>query len=118
VTYTGGTGWSTFSNSSASGGSYRRSGTVGNTAKFSFSGKGVRWIGITTSSGGIATVKIDGVSIGQVNLYSSSTVWRKTLFERTGLVSGSHTIEIYVTGTKSSPSSGKNIYVDAFERLT
>ena len=117
VAYTGGTGWVTGSNSNASGGSYRASITSGNTAKFTFTGKGVRWIGLTGPGGGIATVKIDGVSIGQVNLYSSSTVWKKTLLERTGLAPGPHTILITVTGTKSSQATSKKVYVDAFERL-
>jgi len=116
VSYTG-SGWATVSNTNASGGSYGQASSAGSIVRFTFIGKGVRWIGVTAPGGGIAAVKIDGVSIGQVNLYSASKVWRKTLIERTGLVNGSHTIELTVTGTKSSQATNSMVFVDAFERL-
>jgi uncharacterized protein YkwD len=116
VSYTG-SGWVTKSNTSASGGSYRVATSSGNTVRFAFTGTGFRWVGLTTVNGGIASVKIDGVSLPNISAYSSSTVWRKTLLERTGLVNTSHVLEVTVTGTKSSQASSTNVYVDAFEYL-
>ena len=115
VTYSG--SWTTYSNSSASGGSYRRSGSKGSVAAFTFNGTGVRWIGVASTSGGIATVKIDGVVVATVDQYAPSASWKKVMFESTGLVAGSHKISITVTGTKNASSSNYRTFVDAFEKL-
>ncbi len=114
--YTG-TSWVTASNTNASGASYRYSRTAGNTVRYTFTGTGVRWISATGTGGGIANVKLDGVSVGQVNMYSSGTVWKKMVYEAKGLSNSSHTLEIAVTGTKSPAAVYPSVYVDAFQYL-
>ncbi len=114
TSYTG-TAWVTSSSSSASGGSYRYSRTANNIARFAFTGTGVRWIAASGTGGGIANVRLDGVQVAQVNLYSSSTVWKKIAFERTGLSNSAHTLEVIVTGTKSAAAVYPSVYVDAFD---
>ena len=109
--------WSTYSTSSASGGSYRRSTSKSSTSTFTFTGRGVRWIGVASTYGGIATVKIDGVTVATIDQYASSTSWKKVMFEQTGLVATSHKITITVSGTKNAASSGYRTSVDAFEKL-
>ncbi len=116
VTYSG-TWSSNISHSSASGGSFRKSGTTGSIARFNFNGTGVRWIGERTPTSGIAEVLIDGVVVRSVvDTYASNTQWQVVLFERTGLARRAHSIEIRVKGTKNTSSGGKYVYADAFEK--
>jgi uncharacterized protein YkwD len=110
--------WATYESTSASGGTYRRSSTQGSAATYTFSGTGVRWIGIRSSAGGIAEVRLDGLLVANVDQYASANSWQRVLFERTGLSSGSHTLEVRVKGTKNSSSSGYRTYIDAFERYS
>jgi hypothetical protein len=113
----GGTGWTTLSNSSASGGSFHYARLSGNTVTFSFTGTGVRWIGQSSPYGGIANVQVDGVSAGSVNMYTAGTIYKKILFERTGLSNAAHTLRISVTGTSSPSAQSTTVYADAFDRL-
>ena len=110
----GGT-WSTYSSSYASGGSFGWSRATGSAATFTFTGTGVRWIGIASSSAGIATVTLDGVKVASVDQYASSTGWQRTMFQRTGLASARHTLKISVSGTKNASSSDVRTFVDAFD---
>lgn len=113
VGYTG--TWGTYATSYASGGSYRRSSTTGSAAKFAFTGAGVRWIGMSSPSGGIATVKLDGIVVASVNQYSSTTRYKRTMFERTGLSKSPHTLEVIVSGKRDSRARDKRAFVDAFD---
>jgi hypothetical protein len=115
VRYSG--SWSNGSNSSASGGTYRRSDLPGAYARFTFTGRGVRWLGVKSATGGYAELRIDGALVGTVNQYRRSPSFIQKLFERTGLADGRHTLEVRVKGTRSSRSSGYRTWVDAFERL-
>ncbi|HVE92541.1 MAG TPA: CAP domain-containing protein [Actinomycetota bacterium] len=113
VTYTG--TWYTYSTSLASGGSVRRSSTTGSKVRHSFTGTSVRWVGVRHPYAGITEVRLDGVAVARVDAWSSSSSWKQVLFERTGLSSGTHTIELYVTGQRNSRSSGIRTYIDAFQ---
>ena len=113
VTYTG--SWSTTSTSNASGGSYRRSNVTGATAKFTFTGTGVKWIGLLANSGGIANVKLDGSLVATVNQYALSTEYGRVLFQRTSLANSRHTLEISVSGNRDSRAIDRRAFVDAFE---
>ncbi len=79
----------------------------------SFTGTGVDWITATGPSYGKATVSIDGISKGTVDLYASSVHWQ-VVKSYAGLASGSHTIVVTVLGTKNASSTGTNVVVDAF----
>ena len=107
--------WYTGSHSSTSGGSYRYSGANGSTARFSFTGTGVKWVGASASTGGIANVKIDGVLVGSVDQYAPYTTFKKTMFQRTGMLRGPHVIEVSVSGRRNASSSGYWVFVDAFD---
>jgi uncharacterized protein YkwD len=113
VTYTG--TWLTVSNAYASGGSYRRSNVTGSTSKFAFTGTGVRWIGIVSTTGGIANIKVDGVPAGSVDQYATSTGFNRTLFQRTGLSAGAHTLEVSVSGTRNTRATDQRTWIDAFD---
>jgi hypothetical protein len=105
--------WHGVVDATASGGTYEVSGTKNATATFRFSGTSITWVTRKASDQGIASVTINGVSKGAIDLYSSSTQAQvhQTL---SGLSSAAHTIVIKVTGTKNVSSTGFNISIDAF----
>jgi hypothetical protein len=97
----------------ASGGTYRLSPKAGATSSLSFNGAGVDWVTATGPSYGEATVTIDGISQGTVDLYAASARW-KVAESYGGFASGSHTIVVTVLGTKYASSTGTRVVVDAF----
>lgn len=112
IVYTG-TSWTTASSTRDSGGSYATLTTVGD-ARFTFSGTGIKWITRTNNFSGIAQVYIDGVAATKVDLYSATTAHQQTVYTRSGLRDGTHTIRIERTGTLNPASTGRGISLDAF----
>lgn len=53
---------------------------------------------------------IDGQKVADVNLYSKTTQWRRTVFNTSWATSGTHTLEVRVSGTAGRP----RVDVDAF----
>ncbi|NLY43091.1 MAG: PKD domain-containing protein, partial [Clostridiaceae bacterium] len=94
ITYMG--TWDRPWSDSASGNYYRRSSQEGAGAVFTFVGTAVKWIGHTSSSGGIAEVWIDGRQEAIVNLNKNVTEYQQVLYQRTHLARGQHTLEIKV----------------------
>jgi hypothetical protein len=94
-------------------GSQNYSATAGSKATFSFSGTSIRWVHLQFPHMGIANVTIDGINKGNVDLYSSSSLWQQ-VNTYSSLGSGNHTITITVTGTKHPSSTGTWVDVDAF----
>ncbi len=105
--------WTGKSSTSASGGSYRVSPTQGATSSLTFTGKGIDWVTATGPSNGMASVSIDGVSKGTVDLYTAGVHWQ-VVEAYAGLASGSHTILVTVLGTKNTSSTGTSALIDAF----
>ncbi len=98
-------------------GTYTKYATVkGSYATFSFTGgKQVAWVAPRVTNGGYADVYLDGVKVATVNLYSASLQPRRVVFAKVGLnPSVTHTIKVYVTGTKQAASSGTRVDIDAF----
>jgi Bacterial Ig domain len=90
VTYVG-TGWQT-----------RRSKTAGNSAKYTFTGKGVAWQAIKGPGRGKAQVYIDGTLVKTVDLYRSKYA-TEFVYSKTWSSSAKHTIRIRVLGTSGRP---------------
>ena len=84
------------------------------TATFNFTGTGIKVIGNKAPTSGIAKITIDGKAY-YVDLYNSSITCKNSIFIKTGLTSGTHTIKIEWTGLKNSASKGTTINLDAFE---
>src|SRR6266581_4941593 len=106
-------GWVGYTDPSANGGAYRASKKAKDTVKFTFAGTSMTWVSRSGPDRGMASVTIDGVSRGTVDLYTASTQW--LVHESyTGLSSGPHTIVVKVTGTKNPSSTGTGVVVDAF----
>jgi hypothetical protein len=104
--------WSSIKSRSDSGGSSGYLNTAGS-ASLTFSGTAVRWISRTTPSAGTARVYLDGALVATVDRYTKSTLYQQTVFERTGLSAGPHTLKIERTGTKNPASSGSNLVLDS-----
>jgi hypothetical protein len=81
-----------------------------------FYGKGVRWIGTHSKSGGRALVFIDGVLVTEVNQYSESVQFHQTSFESRGLGEGIHSIIVRITADDAGTSSGV-VDIDAIDVL-
>ncbi|MFD0670910.1 hypothetical protein [Cohnella sp. GCM10027633] len=76
-------------------------------AQYTFTGTGVGYIAEKNSDQGNVDVYIDGVFQTTVNAYAASRSVQQTLYTKTGLTSGSHTIRLVKT-------SGTYMVVDAF----
>jgi len=104
--------WRSMASRSDSGGSSQYLNAKGS-ASLSFTGTSVQWLSRVTPSAGIADVYLDGRKVASVDRYSSGTAYQRTVFARSGLSAGSHTIKIVWTGKKSARSEGTNLVVDA-----
>jgi uncharacterized protein YkwD len=113
VSYSG--SWVPIMKSAASGGRYTRSNTTNASALLAFTGTGVRWIGVVSSTAGIANVYLDGRKVASVDQYADSTAYQRTLFTRTGLAPGRHTIQLVVSGLRNPNAGDQRVYVDAFD---
>jgi len=105
--------WSELTNSNLSGGSYRYSNAAGAVATATFRGSEFAWITTKAPYCGIAEVSIDGGTWQQVDLWAASASYRQPVYEKTGLGSGIHTVEIRVTGTKRVAATAAYVGVDA-----
>lgn len=105
--------WQSVASASAYGGRYRWANASSASASIDFSGTSIDWITAVGPGFGKAAVTIDGVSMGQVDLYASSAVWQ-TPVTYGGLAPGPHTMLVRVLGTKNAASSSTKVVVDAF----
>jgi hypothetical protein len=107
--------WSSHAAPMHSGGSAILSMSAGARATFSFRGTAIRWIGLKDAWAGIANVYIDGILKATIDTYSAAGESRAVLFTLEDLSTGSHTIAIEATGTRSSTSRGAWVWLDSFE---
>jgi len=107
--------WEAVVDGNAYGGTLRQTEIAGESASFRFSGTAVTWLAEASGSHGIASVTIDGVSKGDIDLYKASTPGVAVSYPFGGLARGPHTIVITATGTKNPASSGTVVDVDAFQ---
>jgi outer membrane protein assembly factor BamB len=104
--------WRAVANPSASGGSYRRSGSVGDRVSLRFTGTRVDWVTATGPMYGRARVVIDGRP-HIVDLYRRRRHWRARItYARLG--PGTHTITIRPLGARDPASSSNAVVFDAF----
>ena len=96
----------------AAGGTVSFSNSPGAAARLSFEGSEITWVYAKAFNRGIAEVKIDRVSRGDVDLYSPKIVWqsRKTF---DGLTPGKHTFEVIVAGRKDRAATDQYVDLDA-----
>jgi hypothetical protein len=97
-----------------SGGTAVQAAAPGTTARFTFTGTSVSWIGARTNQSGIAKVTIDGGAPVNVDLFAHNFEVNNPVYSVYGLAAGTHTITVEPTGTKNAQASGTTVVVDAF----
>jgi hypothetical protein len=84
----------------------------GSVAQCNFTGTAVKWVYTKAYDRGMASVLIDGVERGVVDLYSPEVEWQaSTTFD--GLPEGTHTFEIRTLDRRNPSSAGLVVDVDA-----
>ena len=114
ITYTG--NW-------YSSGGIKHSSTVGNTAVFSFSGLGVKWLSRPDSNGGLVRVTLASVDDPSfttetvtINTYHPQALERQIVFQKSHLDQGNYTLKLEIL---SDPNSSRvQGIVSAFEVVT
>jgi len=76
------------------------------------------WRGYRGPDSGTARVYVDGTFAGGDRSYSPTYHVQDAVFTTAGLSDASHTLAIEATGSRTLPSSGAQIVVDAFDVAT
>lgn len=84
-------------------------------AKFSFTGTRVDVVSASGPQLGKAKIYVDSVLSRTVDLYAARRNYQETVFTRTGMKRGVHTIRLEPSGSKNSRSSGYAVALDAFD---
>ena len=90
------------------------SATAGAVATFSFTGSSIAWVGSKNHTHGYASVSVDGGPAVLVDTYAPAANTQQTLYQRTGLAPGPHTITITVTSRKDHAATNTYQDIDAF----
>jgi hypothetical protein len=98
-----------------SGGSAMLTTAPGARMTFTFAGTGVRWIGYRDEWSGMANVYIDGRLEAVADTFAPVSQTQQTIFSKTGLTSGTHTLTVEPAGQRNAQSGGYWVWVDAFE---
>jgi len=107
--------WKRLTSTSVSNGTMFYSATANSSLVAEFSGNGIVWIAKKGPTYGRAAVYVDGKLVKTVDLYSSKSKYRQTVFSTTSLGSGKHKLAIKVLRTKRSASRGYTVSVDALD---
>jgi alpha-tubulin suppressor-like RCC1 family protein len=105
--------WKVRGSSASHGGTLQVSDSPTSTSTLTFYGSRVDWITAKGPGYGMASVSIDGVSQGTVDLYAASTSWQ-VLESYGGLSESAHTMVISVLGQKNPAASDADVVVDGF----
>jgi len=107
-------GWATTTGAGFIGGSHKWGTSPSAVATVTFDGTSITWIGRMSPAYGKATVYLDGLYKGAVDLYRSPAAYQQTVWNSGRLPCGPHTLTIRVLGSHSSKSTGNAVSVDAF----
>jgi uncharacterized membrane protein len=108
--------WSNLNYHRASGGSYYRADTAGETAALTFSGTWVNVGFLGSRYSGQAEIVIDGASRGVLDLYQREDTALSFVYD--GLISATHTLSVTALGAQNPYASSDYIqldYVDAWD---
>ena len=106
-------GWFGVADAAANGGFYRMSNVKNDKATWkSPATTSITWVTRTGPDQGKASVTIDGVNKGTVDLYAASPATLNQVYS--GLSNAAHTVVIKVLHTKNTASSNYNVRLDAF----
>ena len=88
--------------------------TRGARVTVTFSGTGIRWIGVKDGWAGFATASLDG-SMALIDSYDAAAGYQRVIFAATGLPSGPHTLSIEVLHERGAGTEGSWVWIDAFD---
>ncbi|MGI8682835.1 MAG: hypothetical protein ACR2JO_12060 [Mycobacteriales bacterium] len=105
-------GWKSYADPAARGGTFRMSGTAGDTATFSFTNDGIGTLVRSGPDQGKVKISIDGVAKPAVSLWRRDQgPWSQLVYLCTW---GHHTVVATVLGQKNDLSTGTNVTFDGF----
>jgi hypothetical protein len=107
--------WSTSAYWQYSGGGEKYTYAAGGCVYAPFAGVSLDWVTKTAANLGIALVSVDGAAPVEVDLYSPTTVYKKTVWSTGDLTPGLHVVKITRSGTRNPNSSGTAITLDALK---
>ena len=111
-------GWSTWNDSQDFKGSEHYTARAGDSVQYSFTGSGVRYLGMKQPNMGKVDVYIDGtVAQSGIDAYAPTVTKQVPLFEEADLAAGPHTIRVVCAGTKNAASSNTVCGLDAFASI-
>ncbi|NUR00533.1 MAG: right-handed parallel beta-helix repeat-containing protein [Streptomyces sp.] len=111
-------GWSNWNDSRDFNGSEKYTNRAGDYVQYSFTGSGVRYLGMKQPNMGKADVYVDGIlAQSDIDAYASTVTKQVPLFEKTDLAAGPHTIKVVCAGTKNTASSNTVCALDAFASI-
>ncbi|MET9874910.1 N-acetylmuramoyl-L-alanine amidase [Actinacidiphila glaucinigra] len=96
--------WSTKSSTSYLGGKSYTSSSKNASLTWTFTGRSVGWVVSRASTSGQAYVYVDGVKTATVDLKTSTTAYRQTIWSKSWSTSAKHTLKIVVVGTSGRPT--------------
>ncbi|MFB7292281.1 N-acetylmuramoyl-L-alanine amidase [Actinacidiphila glaucinigra] len=96
--------WSTKSSTSYLGGKSYTSSSKNASLTWTFTGRSVGWVVSRASTSGQAYVYVDGVKTATVDLKTSTTAYRQTIWSKSWSTSAKHTLKIVVVGTSGRPA--------------
>ncbi|MFF3944984.1 peptidoglycan recognition protein [Streptomyces sp. NPDC001902] len=96
--------WSAKSSTSYLGGKSLTSSSKNASLTWTFTGRSVGWVVSRASTSGQAYVYVDGVKAATVDLKSSTTAYRQTIWSKTWSTSAKHTLKVVVVGTSGRPA--------------
>src|SRR5260221_3102394 len=97
-------------------GTSAESNAVGAQATFTFTGTGVRWIGVRGPQTGIARITLDGQVVDDFDSFAMIESLQHVDYAVTGLTAGTHLLGIEVLG-KNPMSTNFWVLIDAFDVL-
>ena len=95
--------WTAVRSVNYSGGHGRASSTALDSVTYTFTGRNIAWVAPRSKGRGSATILVDGLVVGTVNLQSTKLTFRRVVFTRSFGAVGPHTIQILVLGTAGHP---------------
>jgi photosystem II stability/assembly factor-like uncharacterized protein len=104
--------WKQFYHEDLSARSQAYSNIIGSSVTLPFWGSTVTWIGTKGPDQGAVAVYLDDVFQGNVDLYASTRLVRQSLWQRSFLPFGSHTLKLKV---EPSAGPGNKVSVDGFD---
>jgi hypothetical protein len=102
--------WTRAKSTNYSGGYARASSTALDTSTYTFTGRNIAWVAARSTGRGSATILIDGLVVGTVNLQSTKLTFRRVVFSKAFGGAGPHTLQVQLVGTVGHP----RVDVDAF----